>query len=63
MTLRELSLRTKIGVKYLEAIEIMDPANLPRAVYLRGYLREIARVYHMKAADLIDEYIAFLGNS
>lgn len=61
MSLRELSLRTKIGVKYLEAIETSDRKVLPRPVYLRGYLREIAQVFKLDESALITEYFTYLG--
>ncbi len=61
MTLQELSLRTHIGIKYLSAIEDGDAAVLPRPVYLRGYLREIARVFDVQQDELIDEYFRFLS--
>ena len=62
MNLRELSLRTKIGIKYLQAIESADLEILPRPVYLRGYLREIAQVFDMDDAQLIEQYLQFLGH-
>jgi flagellar biosynthesis protein FlhG len=61
MSLRELSLRTKIGVKYLSALEQMDKTTLPRPVYLRGYLREVARVFQVDESKLIARYFAYLG--
>lgn len=61
MSLRELSLRTKIGVKYLSALEQMDKSTLPRPVYLRGYLREVARVFALDEARLIERYFTYLG--
>ena len=61
MSLRELSLRTKIGVKYLSALEQMDKSTLPRPVYLRGYLREVARVFEVDEARLIERYFTYLG--
>jgi hypothetical protein len=61
LSLRELSLRTKIGVKYLDALEKMDRANLPRTVYVRGYLREIATVYDIPEGPLLERYFEFLG--
>jgi cytoskeletal protein RodZ len=59
--MRELSLRTKIGIKYLKAIEAVDPLTLPRPVYLRGYLREIAQVFQLDESDLIRRYFLYLG--
>ncbi len=61
MSLRELSLRTKIGVKYIEAIEKVDRKVLPRPVYLRGYLREIAQVFKLDESALIEDYFSYLG--
>lgn len=61
MSIRELSLRTKIGVKYLDAIEAQDRAVLPRPVYLRGYLREIAAVFQIDETALIERYFSHLG--
>jgi hypothetical protein len=63
ISLRELSLRTKIGLKYLEAIESVDTAIMPRPVYLRGYLREIAQVFDIDETELIDRYFGHLGHS
>ncbi len=61
ISLRELSLRTKIGIKYLQAIESTDREILPRPVYLRGYLREIAQVFGVDEEELIDHYLQELG--
>ena len=40
----------------------MDGNRLPRPVYLRGYLREIAGVYGIPESTLIDRYFVFLGH-
>lgn len=63
LSLQELSSRTHIGVKYLAAIETVDLGVLPRQVYLRGYLREVARVFDVPAQPLIEEYFRFLEES
>ena len=60
MSLQELSSRTHIGVKYLAAIEQIDLAVLPRRVYLRGYLREIARVFDLDPDQTVDDYFDYL---
>lgn len=62
MSLHELSSRTHIGVKYLAAIEEIDANVLPRRVYLRGYLREIARVYGIDPEKLLDDYLNHLDS-
>ncbi len=60
MSLHELSSRTHIGVKYLAAIEEVDLDVLPRRVYLRGYLREIARVFDADPTQLMHDYFDYL---
>lgn len=60
MSLHDLSQRTHIGIKYLAAIEDADLEVLPRTVYLRGYLREIARIFDVEAQPLIEEYFRYL---
>lgn len=63
MSLQELSSRTHIGVKYLAAIEEIDLEVLPRRVYLRGYLREIARVFDVDGQQLLQNYFRYLESS
>ena len=58
ISVRELSLRTKIGIRYLEAIESFDVENLPRPAYLRGYLREIARVLDLDGDLIMNDYLS-----
>ncbi len=60
MSLQELSQRTHIGLKYLTAIEDADFEVLPRSVYLRGYLREIARIFLVDPDELVTEYFRLL---
>jgi len=60
MSLHELSQRADIGIKYLTAIEDVDLEFLPRDVYLRGYLREVARIFDIDPGQLIDEYFRML---
>lgn len=62
LSLQELSSRTHIGVKYLAAIEEVDLDVLPRKVYLRGYLREIARVFDADSTQLMRDYFDYLEN-
>ena len=60
ISLGDLSQRTHIGLKYLAAIEDADLEILPRSVYLRGYLREIARVFSVDPDHLVMEYFRLL---
>lgn len=61
--LRELSLQTKIGLRYLEAIEAFEVPALPRPVYLRGYLREIARCLDLDSDRVLDEYLTAVSEA
>lgn len=63
LSLQGLSSRTHIGVKYLAAIEAVDLDVLPRQVYLRGYLREIARVFDVDPDQLVADYFRYLEDS
>ncbi len=63
LSLREFSLQTRIGLRYLEAIEAMEVEALPRPVYLRGYLREIARVLDFPIDSLLNDYLTELTDS
>jgi cytoskeleton protein RodZ len=60
---RELSLRTKIGLKALKAIEEFETRELPRATYLRQYLREIALALEMDPEPLLDAYLTAYAES
>ncbi|MCB9507634.1 MAG: helix-turn-helix domain-containing protein [Myxococcales bacterium] len=60
---RELSLQTKIGLRYLEAIEQFELDELPRPVYLRGYLREIALALDLPPEPLMDDYLTALNET
>ena len=53
ITLDEVADDTKIALRYLEAIEINDYARLPAAVFVRGYLREIADVLEVDDPDAL----------
>ena len=62
LSLHEFSLRTRVGSRYIEAIEEMDAESLPKAVYLRGYLREIARVLDFPVDFILDRYLTELAS-
>jgi flagellar biosynthesis protein FlhG len=63
ISLQELSRRTHIGIKYLTAIEDGNIGALPRPVYLRGYLREIARAFDVNPDALVREYVRLLDEA
>lgn len=61
--LREISLRSKVGVRYLEYIEQERHAMLPPPVYLRGFLQEYARALGLEPRRTADAYMALLPPS
>ena len=55
--LRDISQRTKIGIAYLVAIEEDDFAGLPAAVYVRGFVSEVAKFLGLDAEQVSRTYV------
>jgi flagellar biosynthesis protein FlhG len=58
VSLREISSRSKIGVRFLEYIEQDRFEFLPANVYLRGFLQEYARAVGLDPRRTAEAYIA-----
>jgi curved DNA-binding protein CbpA len=58
VTLDQIYLSTKISLTNLRLIEEGNFASLPPAVYLRGYLRQIAQCLNVDADWVVDGYMA-----
>ncbi|MBI4476045.1 MAG: helix-turn-helix domain-containing protein [Acidobacteria bacterium] len=58
LTLEELSRRTKIKVRLLEAIEENDFARLPGGIFTRGFLRNYAREVALDPESVVSRYLA-----
>lgn len=56
LTVKEVSLATMVQPKYIEALEAGDYEQLPPAVYVQGFLRALARVYHMNELELLKAF-------
>lgn len=56
-TLEKLSEITKINSYYISAIERMDGENLPAAVFIRGYVGQIAKVLGLDEKKVSDSYM------
>ena len=56
--LGDISQRTKISERYLRAIEEERFADMPAAVYVRGYVMEFARALRMDAHRVTESYLA-----
>ena len=59
MTLRDVAAQTKVRTTYLEHIENERLADLPAPVYLRGFVREFARVLGLPDPESITA--AYIG--
>lgn len=55
--LRAVSLKTKVGLNYLEAIESDAFASLPAPVYVRGFVTEFAKYLNLDAAHVSRTYV------
>ena len=53
----ELSRRTKISVATLQAIERNDASELPRGIFMRGFLRAYAREVGCDPDDIVGRYL------
>lgn len=57
--LERLSEITKISSFYINAIEEMDPSNLPAPVFVRGYVTQIAKVLSLDEKRVSDGYMKY----
>lgn len=55
--LRDISQKTKVGLYYLKAIEQDDYGALPAAVYVRGFVAELAKYLRLDAAHVSRTYV------
>jgi len=56
VTLQEITSATRIGTRFLEALENEDWEKLPGGVFNRGFVRSIARYLGLDEEDLLSEY-------
>ena len=57
ISLRQIADATKIGVRYLEAIECGQFAKLPGGIYNVSYIRQYARAVDVNEVELIERYL------
>jgi len=57
LALQEVSDTTRISVRYLEAIERDEYQGLPSATFVRGYVREVARLLSLHEDDVVSGYM------
>ncbi len=63
VSLRQIANVAKIGIRTLEDIEADRFASLPAPVYLRGFLKEYARILGLDQAHVVAKYLARLPRS
>ena len=56
VSLKEVTVATRIGSRFLEALENEDWSRLPGGVFNRGFVRAIARYLGLNEEDLLAEY-------
>lgn len=52
-----LSEYTKISSYYIKAIENVDPSGLPAAVFVRGYVSQLCKVFNLDEKKVCDSYM------
>lgn len=57
VSIETLNEKTKINSWYIKALENMDPNNLPAAVFVRGYIIQIARSLHLDDKAVAESYM------
>lgn len=57
ISLHHIAEATKIGVRYLEAIEHGQFAKLPGGIYNISYIRQYAQAIEVNEAEILDCYL------
>ena len=57
ISLHQIAEATKIGVRYLEAIEGGRFASLPGGIYNISYIRQYARAIEINEGELLERYL------
>jgi cytoskeletal protein RodZ len=57
ISLHQIAATTKIGVRYLEAIEDGQFASLPGGIYSISYIRQYAQAVEINEGELLQRYL------
>jgi hypothetical protein len=57
LTLQDVADHTRISVRYLEALEVEARDALPSATFVRGYVREVARMLQLDSDPVVAGYM------
>jgi flagellar biosynthesis protein FlhG len=63
VALKDIARASRIGVRFLEYIEADRHADLPAAVYLRGFVQEYARAVGLDPQRTAASYLAHAGST
>lgn len=63
LSLAEVADHLKITESYVRAIEESAFDDLPQAAFVRGYIRNYAKMVGLSGQELVDDYDQFTGNS
>ena len=58
ISLRDIAERTKISLRYLEAMEADRFDLLPAPIFAKGFLREYARYVGLSPDDVVNHYLS-----
>jgi hypothetical protein len=56
MEIKTVSMLTQIKPTYLEDLEAGNWHVLPAEVYIKGFIKQLAELYHLREQDLIDQF-------
>lgn len=58
LTAEDVCRITKIPSRFLKAIEGTNPDELPARVYLQGFIKNLAKLYHLDPKVTVDAYLS-----
>jgi cytoskeletal protein RodZ len=57
LSVQDVADHTRISLKYLEALEGEVRTQLPSSTFVRGYVREVARLYLLEVDAVVAGYM------
>ncbi|MEZ4240299.1 MAG: helix-turn-helix transcriptional regulator [Myxococcota bacterium] len=63
LRISDIADHTRISVRYLDALEAEDHESLPAATFVRGYVREVARMLHLDPEAVVGGFMSRAGRA
>jgi hypothetical protein len=63
ITLEQVASQSRISLRYLEAIESDDHARLPATTFVKGYLKEFARILDLNVEAVVNGYVSRMSQT